>query len=109
MSYYTEEQIRKIFNKDNGIELLRNIYFDNLIKFSNDKQLGVSSSSKVSNEEKVMVYIEKVFKENNISIQDDKLGNDLSIKNTQYWSNPNQEIRYHQIQKRKWLKNGGYR
>ena len=84
MSYYTEEQIRKIFNKDNGIELLRNIYFDNLIKFSNDKQLGVSSSSKVSNEEKVMVYIEKVFKENNISIQDDKLGNDLSIKNTQY-------------------------
>lgn len=89
MSYYKEKQIRDIFNKDDGIEILRNIYYDNLQSHLENKKRGVSSSRKISREEEVINNIEKVFGENKISIQDDKIGNDLSIKNTQYWSNPN--------------------
>ena len=76
------------FDKDNGIELLRNIYYDNLNNHLENEKRGVSSSRKISREEEVINNIEKVFGENKISIQDDKIGNDVSIKNTQYWSNP---------------------
>jgi hypothetical protein len=89
MSYYTEEQLRTFFDKENGIERLRNIYYDNLKNHLENKKRGSNSSRKIPTEEEVINNIEKVFQENNISIEDDKLGNDLSIKKTQYWSNPN--------------------